>query len=260
MRDFLDILAQDSKQTVEDGYYQIGVSRTIEAKRYSFRKTILRCERNPIITEVKLASPFRNTIREKIEIVDVAFAMLRGGAVGISVLTEPKHFKGSLKNFFRIRESINAPVLMKDFVVSQIQIDAASRFGADAVLLIQALFDRNYCDSSLNEMIEYAHAHRLEVLLEAHNEDEFRKAITTDADLIGINNRDLRTLAVDLNVTQEILKKNVNCNRIIVSESGIESPEDLRLLRNAGAHAFLVGTAVMSANNIEKKVRELTEA
>ena len=96
-------------------------------------------------------------------------------------------------------------------------------------------------------MIEYAHSHRLEVLLEAHNEDEFQKAITTDADLIGINNRDLRTFTVDLNVTQEILKKNVNCNRIIVSESGIESPEDLRLLRNAGAHAFLVGTAVMSA-------------
>ena len=211
MRDFLDVLAQDSKRTVEDGYYQIGVSRTIEDKRYSFRKTILRCERNPVITEVKLASPSRNTIRENIDVVDVASAMLRGGAVGISVLTEPNHFKGSLENFLRIRESINAPLLMKDFVVSRVQIDAASRFGADAILLIQALFDRNYCDSSLNEMIEYAHSHRLEVLLEAHNEDEFRKAITTDADLIGINNRDLRTFAVDLNVTQEILKKNVNC-------------------------------------------------
>ncbi|MCJ7632023.1 indole-3-glycerol-phosphate synthase, partial [Candidatus Bathyarchaeota archaeon] len=166
----------------------------------------------------------------------------------------------SLENFFRIRESINAPLLMKDFVVSSVQIDAASRFGADAILLIQALFDRNYCDRGLNEMIEYAHSHRLEVLLEAHNEDEFRKAITTDADLIGINNRDLRTFAIDLNVTQEILKKNVICDRIIVSESGIESPEDLCFLRNAGAHAFLVGTAVMSANNIEEKVRELTEA
>ena len=260
MCDFLDILAQDSKRTVEDGYYQMTVSRTIRHKRYSFRKTILRCKRNPVITEVKLASPSRNIIKENIDIVDVAFAMLRGGAIGISVLTEQKHFKGSLKNFFRIRQSINAPLLMKDFVISRVQIDAASKFGADAILLIQALFNRNYCDSSLNEMIEYAHSYRLEVLLETHNEDEFRKAIATEADLIGINNRDLSTFVIDLNVTQEILKKNVNCNRIIVSESGIESPENLRLLRNAGAQAFLVGTAVMSANNIEEKVRELTEA
>jgi indole-3-glycerol phosphate synthase len=235
-------------------------SRTIDDEKYSFRKAILRCDRNPVITEVKLASPSRNTIRENIDTVEVASAMLRGGAVGISVLTEPKHFKGSLERFFRIRESINAPLLMKDFIVNRVQIDAASRFGADAILLIQAFFDRNYCDSSLNEMIEYAHSFRLEVLLETHDEDEFRKAIITDADLIGINNRDLRTLATDLNVTQEILKKNVNCSRVIVSESGIESPEDLRFLRTAGAHAFLVGTAVMSANNIEEKVRELTEA
>ena len=105
MRDFLDVLAQDSKRTIEDGYYQMGVSRTIEDKRFSFRKTILRCERNPVITEVKLASPSRNTIRENIDVVDVAFAMIeRRRCSGLSVLTEPKHFKGSLENFSRIRE------------------------------------------------------------------------------------------------------------------------------------------------------------
>ena len=260
MSDFLDVLAQDSKQTVQDGYYQVEVSKTIEDKRHSFKKAILGYVRNPVIAEVKLASPSKNTIRENIDVLDVASAMLRGGAVGLSVLTEPKHFKGSLENFSRIRESIDAPLLMKDFFVSSVQIDVASRLGADAILLIQALFDRNYCDCNINEMIMHAHTHGLEVLLETHNEDEFQKAITIDADMIGINNRDLRTLAVDLNVTQEILKKNVNCNRIIVSESGIESPEELRFLRNAGAKAFLVGTAVMSANNIEKKVRELMEA
>ena len=261
MRDFLDVLAQDSKRTVEDGYYkEAGVSRTIEAKRYSFRKTILRCERNPVITEVKLASPSRNTIRENVDIVDAASAMVRGGAVGISVLTEPKHFKGSLEGFTRVRGNVNAPLLMKDFIVSRVQIDAASRLGADAILLIQALFDRNYCDRNLNATIEYAHSHSIEVLLEAHSEDEFKKATNSEADMMGINNRDLRTFAVDLSVTEAILKENDGCNRIVVSESGIESPADLRFLRNAGAHAFLVGTAVMSANNIEEKVRELTEA
>ncbi len=260
MPDIMDVLAQDLKRIIADGYYHQETVLPIETKGFSFRENILRCERNPVITEVKLASPSRNTIRENVDVVDVASAMIRGGAVGVSVLTEPNHFKGSLDNLRRIRERVNVPLLMKDFIVSMDQVDAASRFGADAVLLIQALFDRNYCDRSLSDMIQYTHSLGLEVLLEAHTEDEFKKVIDSDADMIGINNRDLRTFAVNLNATASILEKNSIGDRIVVSESGVESPRDLRFLRDAGARAFLVGTSVMSSDNIEEKVRELTEA
>lgn len=149
---------------------------------------------------------------------------------------------------------------MKDFIISQVQVDAAHRIGASAILLIHALFERKYCAISLDEMIKYAHSYDIEVLLEAHTEDEFQRAVTSDADLIGINNRDLRTLTVDLRVTENILRKHGQNDHVIVSESGIESAKDVRFLRSAGAKALLVGSSVMTAQNIEEKVRELVEA
>ena len=260
MSDFLDILAEDSMRMIESGYYYIEADRTLERRGYSLRENILRCKKNPIIAEIKLASPSGNAIARNIDVTYVASAMKKGGAVGLSVLTEPNHFKGSLQNFKLVREKTQMPLLMKDFIINHLQIEAASRIGADAILLIQALFDRNYCDNSLTKMIECAHAHNMEVLLESHSEDEFQKAANSNADLIGINNRDLRTLTVDLHVTEKILKKNRDRSQITVSESGIESLTHLRFLRKAGANAFLVGSAIMSAQSIEKKVRELTEA
>jgi indole-3-glycerol phosphate synthase len=190
----------------------------------------------------------------------IAEAMARGGAVGISVLTEPKHFHGSLGNLCKVRGTVKLPVLMKDIVVSLLQLSAASRTGANAVLLIQALFDRGYCKQSADEMVADAHARNLEVLLETHNEDEFRRALSSDADLVGINNRDLGTLKVDLNVTQRILQKNPPEGKLVVSESGIHTPADVRFLRGCGAHAFLVGSAVMLSSNVEEKVRELAHS
>ena len=258
MGDFLDVLVKDSKRMVECGYYN--VDRVVEHEEHSLMKSILRCKGNPIIAEIKLSSPSRNTPLRDIDVVYAASVMRKGNAVGISVLTEPNHFKGSLSNFMLIRENTPLPLLMKDFIVSQVQVDVASKIGADAILLIQALFDRSYCNRNLNEMIEYAHSHNMEVLLETHNEDEFRRAVSSDADLIGINNRDLRDLSVNLHVTEEILKHHSGHDRIIVTESGIKSPTHVHFLKEAGAHAFLVGTAIMSAHDIEEKVRELTEA
>ncbi len=260
MPDIMDVLAQNSKQIIAEGYYRQEPVGIFATKGFSLRENILKCKRNPVIAEVKLASPSRNTIRENVDVTHVAAAMVRGGAVGLSVLTEPNHFKGSLNNLRRIRESVNVPLLMKDFVVSTDQIDAASRFGADAVLLIQALFDREYCDQDQDKMIQHAHSLGLEVLLEAYSEDEFKEVVESNADVIGINNRDLRTFIVSLNNTVQILKKSNIRDRIVVSESGVESPRDLLFLKDAGARAFLVGTSIMSSHNVEEKVRELTEA
>jgi indole-3-glycerol phosphate synthase len=132
--------------------------------------------------------------------------------------------------------------------------------GANAVLLIKALFDRGYSDRTLDEMIAGAHVLGLEVLLEAHTATEFSSAVKTGADLVGINNRNLGTLKVDLNVTKKILSKNGPKGKLVISESGINTPTDIRFLRESGARAFLIGLAIMSADNVEEKVREFVNA
>jgi indole-3-glycerol phosphate synthase len=258
MPDFLDKLAQDAKATIATGYYVSPRKATVQPA--SLKQAIAQCQKAPVIAEVKAASPSAGTIRVKVEPEKLAQAMTRGGAVGVSVLTEPKHFSGSLENLRRVRGSVNVPVLMKDIIVSPLQLATASRMGANAVLLIQALFDRGYSQQTLDQMIADAHARNLEVLLETHNAAEFRRAITSKADLIGINNRNLATLKVDLNVTKRILKRKPSNQKLVVSESGICDPADLRFLRSCGAKAFVIGSAVMLAGDVEAKVREFVNA
>jgi indole-3-glycerol phosphate synthase len=140
------------------------------------------------------------------------------------------------------------------------QIDVGTSLGANAVLLIQALFDKNYCEISVDKMIAYAHTNGLEVLLETHTAEEFKKAIETDADLIGINNRNLSTLKIDLNTTKEILHKQPKAGKTVISESGIKTQTDLQFLRDSGADAFLIGSSIMSNENVELKVLEFVQA
>jgi indole-3-glycerol phosphate synthase len=258
MPDYLDTLARDAKQTVAKGYYT--VTNRHSAPKTSLRKAILESKTNAVITEVKAASPSRGTIKTDFAPAEVAEAMKKGGATAISVLTEPKHFSGSLDTLAKVREAVELPILMKDIVISPVQIEAASRIGANAVLLIQAIFERGYCRLGLDEMVSEAHARNLEVLLEAHNKAEFHSAIKTDADLVGINNRDLRTLEVDVEVTQRILRNTESGGKVVVSESGIMAPSDLVFLRGCGAQAFLIGSSIMMANNIEERVKEFVSA
>ncbi len=262
MPDFLDVLARDAKATVASGYYES--SKKAHLVKASLKSAITEenahGKKAAVITEVKAASPSAGTIRQEVDAEKIAKDMANGGAIGISVLTEPKHFNGSLRNLSKVRSALSLPILMKDIVVSPLQLAAASRTGANAVLLIQALFDRGLCEESVGEMIADAHTRKLEVLLEAHNVDEFRRALNSDADLVGINNRDLGTLKVDLNVTKQILQKNPLEGKLIVSESGINGAADVRFLRGCGADAFLVGSAVMKSENVEAKVKELVNS
>jgi indole-3-glycerol phosphate synthase len=260
MSDFLDTLALDAKTTVNSGYYEhINTQTPVSA---SLKKAIQQCKVVPIISEVKGASPSKGTIRQNFAAEKIAKAMAMGGAVGISVLTEPKHFRGSLDNIIRVREAVNLPILMKDIVVCSAQLDAAVKVGANVLLLIQALFDRGHCNKDINEMIAEAHTKNLEVLLETHNLDEFERALGSKADLVGINNRNLGTLTIDLNLTKNILSKNVckNNGKVIISESGINNPSDVRFLQDFGAQAFLIGSAVMLADDVEAKVREFVNS
>ncbi len=258
MSDYLDKLALDAKETVTEGYYENPAKEL--SSSVSLKQAIIKQKQNPVISEVKAASPSRGTIKTGFDPAEIAKSMEKGGATGLSVLTEPKYFKGSLSYLAKVRDAVKLPILMKDIILNPLQIEVASRIGANVVLLIKALFDRGYCEYSLEEMIVFAHSKKLEVLLETHNEAEFESAIQTDADLVGINNRDLRTLEVDIKSTEKILKKVETKNKIVVSESGIMVPSDIVFLRNCGADAFLIGSSIMMSDNLEKTVKEFVTA
>jgi len=258
MVDFLDVLGRDARETVNMGYYE--TIRGVTSSSLRLKEAVLKCRNAPIIAEIKVTSPSLGVIRKNVDVRKVASAMKKGGAVGISFLTEPKHFGGSLEAFTEVRDQVKLPLLMKDITVSRAQIEAAAETGANAVLLIEPLFKRGYCECDVHSMIAYAHSLGLEVLLEAHTEEEFLSSLKTEADMIGINNRNLKNMEVDLNVTKRILTKHRIKERLIVSESGIQSPADIRFLHQCGAHAFLVGSSIMSANDIKEKVRELVTA
>lgn len=258
MTDFLDTLVMDTKKTISEGYYQI--SHKIHHTPCSLKQSILKFPYAPIIGEIKQISPSHGVLKENIDIEKLIFNMRKGGVVGISILTEPKHFRGSIHTFIQARKSATIPLLMKDIILCSAQIDTASAIGADAILLITTLFNRGYCERNLSEMIHYAHSKGIEVLLETHTKAEFVSVLDTEADIIGINNRDLKTLKVNLQTTKKVLQYLNHGERIIVSESGIQEPSDIRFLSAAGATAFLVGSAIMKADDIKGKVRELVRA
>lgn len=257
MPDFLEALAKDTKETISEGYYN--VEQNYPRVNVGLKESILKCKKNAIIAEIKIASPSRGIIAHDIDVEAMALMMQCGGAVGLSVVTEPRHFRGRIEYLIAARKCI-LPRLMKDIIIDPVQVEAAAKVGAEAILLIESLFEKELCDVALEDMIGLAHRGGLEVLLEAHTKEEFEKALSTKADLIGINNRDLSSLRTDLQVTRNILDACNPKDHIVVSESGIGTGEHIRFLRECGARAFLVGSSIMSAINPEAKVRELTEA
>ena len=254
---FLDTLAANAYISIAEGYYDINTK--IEASTHNLNQNIRRSSKNAIISEIKFASPSQGIIHTEENAVSSAKAMSNGGAVGLSVLTEPKTFLGSLDNFMKVREVVDLPLLMKDIIVTKKQLDTALKIGADVILLIQTLFDMGRCKNTVEQMIEYAHSKDLQVLLEVHSKEEFEKAFQSNADLIGINNRNLETFEVDLSTTKTILESKDKGNKIIVSESGINTAKDVCILKKSGADAFLVGTSVMKSKDIASKVKELVE-
>lgn len=257
--DFVEVLAETAWRNVEEGYYD-GLE-DVDKRGSSFKAAIERARGRAIIAEIKPASPSAGVLRKytEEEALGIALEMVEGGAAALSILTEPRIFNGSLRVFQEVRKALDTPLLMKDIVVSGKQVEAASRVGADAILLIAALFNRGLCEEGLDEMIDKAHDAGLEVLLETHSGEEFEQALRSEADMIGINNRNLATLEVNLETTPQLLAGR-RVDRVVVSESGIESAEDIRRLRMAGVDAFLVGTSIMRSTDVRAKVRELAEA
>ncbi|KAB1196994.1 MULTISPECIES: indole-3-glycerol phosphate synthase [Haloferax] len=201
--------------------------------------------RVPVITEVKPTSPTTDGVRDD-DPVELAREMVAGGATALSVLTEPDHFGGSTESLQRIREAVDVPVLRKDFVLREEQLDVVE---SDLVLLIA-----RFVGDDLPDLVEAARKRGFQPLVEVHTRDELVAALAAGADVVGINNRDLGKLEVDL-ATFEELAPEVPDDVLLVAESGVKTPDDVRRMRNAGADALLVGTAIMDGD-----VRQNTES
>lgn len=257
MSDILETLVKDAFSSIQEGYYEIKGSSS--PKKRKITQVISSCHGNAIIAEVKFSSPSLGVISKSGDHVGIADSMVKGGAIALSVLTEPKHFAGSLKYLEDISQKIEVPILMKDIFVSTEQIGAASLAGANAVVLISSIFRKGLVKVSKEKMIRKAHELGLEVILECHDLDEFSDGLKSETDMIGINNRNLGTMEVSLDVSRGILSSIDihSLSKIVIIESGISNPGDVKLLQKLGAKAFLVGTSIMASENIEEKVAEM---
>ena len=205
-----------------------------------------------IIAEHKRRSPSAGVLREGASVADIARAYEAGGAAALSVLTEPDFFGGSLDDLLEARAACSLPALRKDFVVDRYQLYEAAAAGADAVLLIVAALRRR----DLAALHDEARALDLDVLVEVHDDAELETALEVDANIIGINNRDLTDFTVDVERTYELLS-HVPAGKTVVSESGFHRREEVEALDRVGVDAVLVGEMLMRAEDVEAAVRDL---
>ena len=218
---------------------------------FPFKQALLQLEIN-FICEVKKASPSKGIIAEDFPYLDIAKDYEKAGAAAVSVLTEPNYFLGSDIYLKEIAESISIPVIRKDFIVDEYMIYEAKLLGASAVLLICSLLD----DETLKKYLDIAHSLGLSALVEAHDEEEVKRAIKSGARIIGVNNRDLKNFKVDINNSVR-LRKLVPKDIIFVSESGIKTAEDIEVLRENGTNAVLIGETLMKCKDKKKMLKTL---
>ena len=256
MEDILEKLVNNSKKAIDDGIYDINES--LPNSGIDLENAITESEHAVLITEVKFSSPALGNIRKITDPTEIALKMVYGGATALSVLTQPYMFDGSPEFFMKVRKMVKIPMLMKDITIDKIQIDAAKRIGADYFLLIQSIFD-NGLVNDIDDMVDYGHNLGLKVLIEAHTQQEFENSCNTNADIIGINNRNLNTMKIDLNTTKDILD-NVKKTKLVISESGISTSDDIRFLHKCGADAYLVGSSIMKTDDIQQTVQNLVNA
>jgi indole-3-glycerol phosphate synthase len=216
---------------------------------------IARADGNALICEMKRKSPSAGAISLERDPVDVASAYEAGGAACISVLTDGPSFAGSIADMALVRNTVALPVLRKDFMVDPIQIAESRAAGADAILIIMAAVS----DDLAKELHEAADRLGLSVLLEAHDRDELDRALRLPSPLVGVNNRNLRTMATDL-ATTELLAKYVPRDKLLITESGIRTPGDVVRLRACGARGFLIGESLMKAADPRSAVTQLFTA
>jgi len=217
-----------------------------------FKEKILQNGLTALIAEIKKASPSAGVIQGGADVRKMGSEYQRGGACAISVLTEPRFFHGAISDLIMVKETVRLPILQKDFVVDPYQVYEARVAGADAILLIAAILE----EGELGEFVQLARSLSLYPLVEVHDEIDLKKISGLDLPLIGINNRNLRTLEVDLETTERLIKRTPPKMKVI-SESGIKDRADVERLEKAGVKGILVGEVLMQASHPAFKIGEL---
>lgn len=229
------------------------IAKRKTAKHHCLRENLQRDQIN-IIAEIKRASPSKGVINDKIDVADVSRNYEIGGACAISVLTEEDKFKGSLKDLKTARSVVKLPILRKDFIFDEFQIYEAAEAGADVILLIAAMLD----DETLIKLYDLAEKKLgLDVLVEVHTFEELERVKKLNAKIIGINNRDLHTFKVSLDVSRELIK-HAPKDVLLITESGITTKDEILELRDLGFSGFLIGETLMRSGNVEFEIKKLT--
>lgn len=228
------------------------IAKRETAEKHRLRENLQKDQIN-IIAEIKRASPSKGVINDKIDVAEVAQNYETGGACAISVLTEEDRFKGSLADLKTAREAVNLPILRKDFIFDEFQIYEAAEAGADVILLIVAMLD----EETLIKLYDLAEKDLgLDVLVEVHTLEELERVKKMNAKIIGINNRDLHSFKVSLDVSRELIK-HAPKDVLLITESGITTKDEILELRELGFAGFLIGETLMRSGNIAEDLREL---
>jgi indole-3-glycerol phosphate synthase len=255
----LDEIVARRRQDVERARRETPIDGLRETPLFRERRrgfaAALRQPGRRIVAEVKKASPSAGLIRADFDAVAIARDYAASGAAGLSVLTEEHYFQGRGEYLAAIRRVVDLPLLRKDFTFDVYQVVEARALGADAVLLIVSIL----AESDLRALLAHAREIGLDALVEVHDEIELQRALDAGADLIGINNRDLRTFATSLEVTERLVGR-VPDEVTVVAESGIANPADISRLEGCGVRAFLIGETFMRAPRPGEKLKELLRA
>ena len=240
-------------ESLEESFQHINNS-----EESSFRKSFFKGDGPHIISEIKYGSPSAGIIKPRFEMscIEIAESYLKEGAAALSVVTEPFYFKGDILDIKRIsKEFPQANILRKDFIIDEFQILHAKTLGANCILLIVALLGPH----KLEAFLKHAEKYGLDTLVEVHNQEEFEIALKAGAKIIGVNNRDLKTFRVDLNVSIKLASMKTE-DVILISESGIKSDHEIRLLQLAGYDGFLIGSSFMREKDPSKKLKEIIKS
>lgn len=255
----LNEILEYKRKEIEEAKRVMPLSKICElaAKNTSVKRSLKAALMNQekkihLICELKQASPSEGLIRKNFDPEALAQDFEAAGASAISVVTEQRYFKGSPKTLRQIRPITSVPLLRKDFVIDPYQIYETVLLGGDAVLIIAILVT----ETDLNQMLLIAKKLNLEVLVEVHTPEELERTLAAGSELIGINNRNLKTLEIDHSVSEHLIRRTPK-DKVVVIESGIENRKEIVQYQKAGGRCFLIGTSLMKASNVKKKIREL---
>lgn len=258
---FLTEIIDLKKKRLEIAKSKISLEE-IKAKAFSARagsesnrlqKALPENDKINIIAEIKRASPSKGVINDKIDVAETARAYEKGGASAISVLTEEDRFKGSLEDLRIVKKTVNLPILRKDFLFDEFQIYEAAAAGADAILLIAAMLN----DKDLQNLYRLAvEILGIDALVEVHTPEELERVKKLNAKIIGVNNRDLHSFEISLDVSRELIK-HAPVDAMMIAESGLRTGEDLQELKNLGFRGFLIGETLMRSSNPAEMLQNL---